>query len=227
MKLYHGTSLRHLKSISDNGLVPRGARPSNWKAASDDKSVYLSDAYALYFADQAQLDDEGLLLVEVETDLLDPTSLRADEDAALHAYQAGALPELHPLLKGYSTPHSRAKAISRELSSLAQDYGIGHLQSLRYLGTCSHLGTIPPDAITRMFAFNGAGKWFLPFHDPIISPENYAICGDEYRAVHLVLAGQLDDALAIEMKIPSLLDLRQLAKYCERFRLDIIQADAA
>jgi hypothetical protein len=70
MKLYHGTSLRHLKSISDKGLVPRGARPSNWKAASHDGSVYLSNAYALYFADQAQLDDEGLLLVEVETDRL-------------------------------------------------------------------------------------------------------------------------------------------------------------
>lgn len=80
MKLYHGTSSRYLKSILENGLLPRNeSGVSNWKGhvVSKEGFIYLSDAYPVYFACQATKADDDLLIIEVEVEKQD---LYPDED---------------------------------------------------------------------------------------------------------------------------------------------------
>ncbi len=64
MKLYHGCSVEHLRSILLNGLSPRADKKSNWKKApSRSDMVYLTAAYPFYFA----LKHKGIVAV-VEID---------------------------------------------------------------------------------------------------------------------------------------------------------------
>lgn len=51
--LYHGTSSKYLPSILREGIKPRKlTRQSNWKTTIESRNdmVYLTNAYALYFA---------------------------------------------------------------------------------------------------------------------------------------------------------------------------------
>ena len=51
IKLYHGTTTKHLDKILKQGITPRHDRPSNWdKHPSREDMVYLTNAYAIYFA---------------------------------------------------------------------------------------------------------------------------------------------------------------------------------
>ncbi|MGW8177299.1 MAG: hypothetical protein ACWGQW_00660, partial [bacterium] len=50
MKLYHGTSARVARKAGQQGLKPRGKRKSNWDVPSRSDLVYLTLAYAAYFA---------------------------------------------------------------------------------------------------------------------------------------------------------------------------------
>ncbi len=53
MLLYHGTNLTNWEKIKEVGLLPRsmGAN-SNWEhtVESDPDTIYLTDAYAMYFS---------------------------------------------------------------------------------------------------------------------------------------------------------------------------------
>jgi hypothetical protein len=87
MKLYHGTTSRHLSKILAEGLTPGNQNQnSNWEhsVAASTSTVYLTNAYALFFANQA-LTDEGtddiLAVLEIDIDQLWDEYLVADEDA--------------------------------------------------------------------------------------------------------------------------------------------------
>lgn len=83
MLLYHGTSASHLESIKKHGIRPRGFdSKGNWEhtVLSGTDKVYLTDAYAGYFAWCAS-DGEPWLIAEVDMDKLDQALLRPDEDA--------------------------------------------------------------------------------------------------------------------------------------------------
>lgn len=57
MRLYHGTSSRHLARILDRGLEPRGRRKGNWKAYPSRRDmVYLTDSYAPFFGNDFYID---------------------------------------------------------------------------------------------------------------------------------------------------------------------------
>jgi hypothetical protein len=86
MKLYHGTNYDRWPLIQKNGLQPRSVhrRRSNWKHTieSNPQTIYLSNGYAQYFAFAATKQKKGKgLIIEIETDRLDPLLFAADEDA--------------------------------------------------------------------------------------------------------------------------------------------------
>ena len=219
MKLYHGTSARHLDSILENGIVPRGDSPSNWRAASSSDNVYLTTAYGMYFAQTARREaGEDLLIVEIDTELLDDQeALRADEDSAWFSWDTGNLSgrfDPPPALDKYG----QAMHFSGILADLAED-GFDHRVSLELLGNCSHEGTVPVHAITRVLAYSAAdGPWWIAFHDPVISPMNFRFNGPEYVATQLVVAGRLEEARAVPQFLPGFLDLDAVEARCARYR---------
>src|SRR5713226_8459285 len=80
MKLYHGTTERYLNSILKIGISPRRRRKSNWNVKSNPRAVYLTNVYALHFANAARASGEAALILEIDTDDLNSTLLAPDED---------------------------------------------------------------------------------------------------------------------------------------------------
>jgi len=94
MKLYHGTSEQNFKEILSQGrLKPRrDSKRDNWntKIKSRDDMVYLTNAYALYYAINAisEVDWDNMhskptyaVILEIDTNTLDQRLLCADGDA--------------------------------------------------------------------------------------------------------------------------------------------------
>jgi hypothetical protein len=197
-----------------DGIRPRAAHHSNWEAASCDANVYLTSAYAMYFAHHARrCPDEDLVIVEVDSDRLEAASLLADEDAVWFAWQKGHVPEeFHPAdgLDKYGQSMHFASLL-RKMS----DLGIGYEASLAMMGNCAYEGTVPVEAITRVVRYSAKeGPWWLAFHDPIISPLNFVFHGSEYMATQLVLADRLDEARQIPQFMGDFIDLEQIESYC-------------
>lgn len=223
MRLYHGTSSRHLDTILQHGIVPRGDTPSNWPAASSSERVYLTNAYAMYFAQSSRKDrSEDVVIVEIDTELLPDTSrLQADEDSAWFIWNQGSMPRQFCPPLTMTDKYDQAMHFSGILDELAE-YGVDHEMSLELLGNCSHLGTVPPSAITKVLRYSAAeGPWWVMFHDPVISPLNFRFNGSEYRATQLVVADRLDEARQVEQLIPGFLDLDAVDRMCQTRRIEV------
>lgn len=169
--LYHGTRTGHLESILANDLVPRAiSGQSQWDhtAQSREDLVYLSSAYPLHFAINAQTEGD-LLVIEIDTDLVDAAKMVADEDALAHCLREAATAGMS-LLERTLYYRERAPGYSAEFS-------------LSRLGTCGHLGAIPRRALRRAVRIDAqyAGHLVLGGFDPVIHPVNYEIHGAEYN----------------------------------------------
>jgi len=175
MRLYHGTSERHWESIREKGIVPRKRQRGNWQhtVTSNPSAVYLTDAYAAYFAMAASKDDEYWLLLEIETDLLPEDGFAPDEDCLEQANRAQTahLGDMKARTKFWRGQVKRLRHLWRD--------------SLKGLGTCQYTGTIPPEAITRAVSYdprsNGVITWRVA--DPTITIINYQILGAKYRGL--------------------------------------------
>jgi hypothetical protein len=186
MRLYHGTAGAYLPKILKYGIKPRGAKgKSNWKhtvkhtVASNPKTVYLNNAYALYYALCAGNEAKAgntLVLFEIVPALLYPRFV-PDEDALEQALRGrdsvqGSMVE--------RTLHYRRKALKLAGpvdSPLVQD-------SMRALGNCGYKGIIPPDAITRYAVIDRDrvdNRLLWEAMDPSITVLNYQVCGAKYR----------------------------------------------
>jgi hypothetical protein len=177
MKLYHGTTSRHLPRILVEGLTPNKHNlNSNWDhtVASVDDRVYLTNAYALFFAGQAVAADDAndlLAVVEIDTDLLDEDLLVADEDA------------VEQTNRGQDSLPSNWSVIQRTMYYWDKAHEYSWEGSLDVLGTCAYMNTIPPNAITRivLISIKKYARLVMGGYDPFISVMNYKIMGAAYR----------------------------------------------
>jgi hypothetical protein len=220
LRLYHGTTDRHLPSILKDGLRPRGQLESNWEAASNHEAIYLTKCYALHFAANSRNSvDEKLVIIEIDTDLLpEPSLLLADEDAITFAWQDGKLPEFDEEKQLVFKPlEEQAAYFAHHLKTYA-DLGCSANWSLGVLGNCTYHGTIPPEAITRIVSYEGQTGWWFAFHDPLITPVNFRFCGSEYEATQLVLAERLDEAKEIKHALPMMISLDMVEELCAKHR---------
>jgi len=206
MKLYHGTSAEVARLALKEGLKPRAGltnKNGNWKhtVESNPNCVYLTSCYAGYFAHCATKDDNSteLGVLEIDTDLLDQQLLLPDEDF------------LEQVSRGQHWDNPR---IQRPLAAIEKKLkGKGNLMkertiwfrehiwwfggdlwqhSVNHMGTCCHYGLIPPSAITRasIFDWEKARDIGMKLIDPSITPINYKICSDGYKAVTRWMMGE-------------------------------------
>jgi len=215
MRLYHGTSEKAAEAILRQGLRPRGQKPSGWSAPSHREAVYLTEAYALHFAAAATDRDGGrLALVEVDVSLLDASNLHADEDALALAWGLGKVDAgpANEMIAEMSVGE-RAAWFAERLPEWSRD-GADWRWSMSVIGNCTHIGDVPSEAVSRIVFLDRDDHWWLRWHDPIVSPQNYRWFGGYYRAVSLVFAGRRDEAGGIDLGIQT----------CD---LDEVEADVA
>lgn len=176
MKLYHGTSEGSAKKALEEGIKPRAItrKEGNWShfISSNPAHVYLTVAYAPYFALCSTRKEENLAVLEVDTDLLQEDCLRPDEDFLEQATRGN--PNM--------LPHLPMKDRTMWFRKHLKDFASHWKDSLKGLGTCSHKGVVPPQAITRASAFSLEGWKLNLCIDPSICLVNFRVCGDRYKA---------------------------------------------
>lgn len=195
MLLYHGTSFKNWENIKEKGLLPRKlGSSSNWEhtVESDPNTVYLTDAYAMYFSYQCtdQNENTGLMdkavILEIDSTVLNQKKFVADEDALEQTSRNV------PGGDGLPTSMSMEDRTIhyRKMAKRYAEVGYGHEWSLKALGTCGYKDKIPLKAITRVAIIDlTKQKQLSVFLDPSISIMNYRIVGAKYRALNALIFG--------------------------------------
>jgi hypothetical protein len=174
MFLYHGTTERLLPKIVQHGIRPRKYHDEdNWghSVSSNQNCVYLTVAYALYFAHAALKDDADesrLVVFEIDSDMLRENLFCPDEDFLA---QANVDPTKNSLPMREKNEYYK-KIVHQYL----------HEPSLKSIGNCAYKGIIPIKAINRI-AFISHKAYFRIFmsgYDPMISIMNFRVKGEEY-----------------------------------------------
>jgi hypothetical protein len=176
--LYHGTSQAAWQAIvQTGGLIPRGTSEGNWShtVVSHEAAIYLSTAYATYFAACATRDDSNGVVIEIDVAALAGERLCCDEDAYA----------LLDLKMRHSGRHLNALV---ELAKKALPTGLEYARaSLELMGNCGYLGNIPLSAVTRAVSIDWGANPELACTalEPVIAPQNYRFFGDFYiRLTH-------------------------------------------
>lgn len=184
MKLYHGTSARHLDRVLKHGLQPRGKKSGNWKHTVESRpdAVYLTTAYPLYYGFCATKGpkDRDALILQIDSDKLNPWALHPDEDFLGHAVK-------DKLLDGMSL--NERTAIHRDNLEAYQEHWPASVEAL---GNCCHIGGIPLDAITQAVVVPNIAGW-VAYSDPVIAPLNYRFMGPFYRELTASLFGETNN----------------------------------
>lgn len=169
MRLFHGTSTEHLDQILADGIQPRSVtgRPSNWEGDVPSRTdlVWLTTAYAVYYAVEAAGDDHDPVLVEVDFAKL--PDIFPDEDFLANQTSDGTKESWNA---------ERAAIDPRENQAWWFD-------SLLRSGNVS-TSFVSPDAIRshRVVPFKGNGMLLLDTGlDAIPTDVNYPYCGEFYR----------------------------------------------
>lgn len=193
MKLYHGTSSRYLKKILKNGLLPRTVtNNSNWDTMSGDDRVYLTTAYAPYYAIQScKRKSDKPIIVEIDTNDLDMLNLIPDEDYMEQVSRG------HDDLDDRMSMEERTELYRDNAFAIAlkHPFIFSAMTSLDGLGTCAHFGAIPSDAISRIIQIDHiiAPDLAMIFLDPTITIANYRYVGNKYRWLTALVSGNVPD----------------------------------
>lgn len=170
MVVYHGSSAAHLESVRTQGLVPRGAKPSQWEdEPSRPDMIYLTDSYPHFFGTKGG----NLLTVayEIDLSLLDPYRLFPDED---YLAQKGLVAE---------SPGESVMATARRM---VDAFFNEWRNSLTELGTCCYRGRIPASAIRRCCRFDRTlnGKLALRWVAHSIGLQEHSEAGLFYKTLN-------------------------------------------
>jgi hypothetical protein len=188
VKLYHGTSESVVRKVLKEGLKPRrmSRNKGNWKdtVPSNPSLVYLTVAYAPYFAMCASGDEKWGIL-EIDTDLLDESSLLPDEDFLEQGTRRQKLPAEWGL--NGADMQKRTRFFRDNLHSFQALW----TKSIEGLGNAAHHGQIPLEAITRATIFDPSQnkRMMMDAADPLISMLNFAHLGNKYKAQTRWFAG--------------------------------------
>ncbi len=222
MNLYHGTNQKSLSSILQFGLEPRGDKTGNWKHTIDGRrdSVYLTSTYGLYFASCAVKEHHSDAAIVLEIDTTELENLHADEDAIEQATRGKD--KLVGMSMEQRTVHYR---------DIATQYD--HEISLKILGTCAHLGTIPISCIKRVVVVDRKklAQIIMKGMDPSISILNHQFCGDEYRQLnHWLFNGDsswVSPKAEIFAKLSGSIDLEKLTVSRDGIKVYTVEIDEA
>jgi hypothetical protein len=173
--LYHGTSAKVAERALREGLKPRSAEGvrSNWKRTieSNPETVYLTDAYPLYFA--LNCDSKAPAIIQLDVEKLNTLWLVPDEDVLEQAGRG------QDGLQG--TMKQRTRTYRKRLPGyVATDKWETSLQAM---GTCGSMQPIPAEAIAQVAFIDAAKAPTLCFgaSDAMICLQNYRFCGAKYR----------------------------------------------
>ena len=163
------------------GLRPRKfTGKSNWKhiVESNPSLIYLTTAYAPYYALHAVNGNKGekIAIVEIETDLLDESKFRPDED---FIEQVTGLDKKNAAgIKG-KTVKQRTKYIRNHLDEFSGFWK----PSIEHLGNCGYKGIITGKAITRVSVVDISKCLSMCSEvlEAVITLANYSVCGSQYR----------------------------------------------
>lgn len=175
MRLYHGTSERHVESILKNGLCTRavtGEANNFLECPSHDDCVYVTTCYAPYFAGVAAgkaKDRWAVVELEVEEEDLLP-----DEDFLEQATRHHA-----------DDPRSKLSMVERTAYFRENlfDYAPYALDSLSNLGTAAVPDGVPITNILRISLFTPTRNnyvWSMAM-DPTISLMNHRFLSARYK----------------------------------------------
>jgi hypothetical protein len=166
MLLYHGTSLSRLNGILHTGIQPRrNGECGNWQDfPSKEGFVYLTDAYAGYFAAHA-------------TDKTDPADMPVILEVSVATKDL--YPDEDPLAQEW------ARKLTRPLRDVHDSIDIldyKHLwkDSLDFIGNVAHFGSIAAAKIKRVALIADEGYWSVA-QLPEIGIEHYRSKGGWYR----------------------------------------------
>lgn len=150
--LYHGTSEKKARKIEKEGFVPD--KTYNWKVKSKKGFVYLSVAYAPFYAMNHSTRKLALIKVEVDTKDLYP-----EDDFIMCAIGK--------------------RSYNQEQLNLIKLEGYKHhwKESLRFLGNVA----VKPDKVRIIGVRYFDGRGLLMKCDPVICPENFMVLGDYYK----------------------------------------------
>jgi len=202
--LYHGTCERIARLALTEGLLCRedSGVKSIWEhtVESNPELVYLTIAYAPYFAYHAvpDEDDPGEQfghrwgIVEIDTDLLDENMMLPDEDFLEQISRGQDLSEMSEDFPEGNYMTERTQWFRDHLGAFA------HLwqKSLAGLGNCAHSGSILPEAVTRVVLYDPGPNSLITMAslDPMISTMNYRFCGPKYEGIIKWMFGETMDA---------------------------------
>ena len=195
MNLYHGTTETIAKEVLEEGLLPRGMdRAGNWGHTVDSRTdaIYLSDIYSVYFAQHSlsikKLDAVRGAILEVPIGGLDLDLLMPDEDFLEQASRESDIPGVP------NADESTMLKRTEFFRSVAHtdDWRMYWPKSIEALGTVSHLGSIPKEAISRVafIDFKVRVDILTTAMDPSISLMNHLICKEKYEALTRFIFGE-------------------------------------
>ena len=168
--MYHGTSTEVLEKILNSGIKPRHKESqSNWEEfPSKPGYVYLTNAYALYFAISAIKNTDNLkcVIIEIETDYLRQNRLCPDEDF---------IGQVQSRQEGISIKEATNRCVPL-------DYRQYWKISVEKMGNCCYFGKIPVSAITRYAIIDLKINYILAAMglDPTISILNFSLLSKKY-----------------------------------------------
>jgi hypothetical protein len=177
MKLYHGTSEKNWKSISRNGLCPRkpGSLGNHPDVPSGLDRVYLTNVYAPLYAHHTSRDNGHGILIEIDTEKLNPLNLVPDEDWLAQAIKRN----------GYERPPERelgGAALVKRMRKVAIERPDLSMASIEEFGTIAHIGKISPAAFTRIaiFPIKHWPKIVLAGYDPVMTIMAHSLMKGRY-----------------------------------------------